>query len=128
MIIGLPHCPVPDFLFLSSSETTGFQKKHRTIGSQQLRNCGKILGRKFSLYIVTCYWGTKVCFKMKDGETEHPWLPPVFLATQKAEIKRIKVQSHPGQIVCETLSQKTPLQKRAGRVAQGVGPEFKPQY
>jgi hypothetical protein len=28
----------------------------------------------------------------------------------------------------ETLSQKDPSQKRAGRVAQGVGPEFKPLY
>jgi hypothetical protein len=33
-----------------------------------------------------------------------------------------------GQIVRETLSQKHPSQKRAGGVAQGVGPEFKPQY
>jgi hypothetical protein len=32
------------------------------------------------------------------------------------------------QIIQETLSQKNPSQKRAGRVAQGVGPEFKPQY
>jgi hypothetical protein len=31
------------------------------------------------------------------------------------------VPSQPGQIVCETLSQKTQLQKRAGGVAQGVG-------
>jgi hypothetical protein len=39
------------------------------------------------------------------------------------------VQSQPRQIVCETLSQKkNPLDKRAGRVAQGIGPEFKPQY
>jgi hypothetical protein len=38
------------------------------------------------------------------------------------------VQSQPRQIVQETLSQKSPSQKRAGRVAQGVGPEFKPQY
>jgi ribosomal protein L44E len=29
---------------------------------------------------------------------------------------------------CETLSQNNPSQKRAGRVAQGVGLEFKPQY
>jgi hypothetical protein len=28
----------------------------------------------------------------------------------------------------EDLPQKKPSQKRAGRVAQGVGPEFKPQY
>jgi hypothetical protein len=29
-------------------------------------------------------------------------------------------------IVQETLSQKNPLQRKAGRVAQGEGPEFKP--
>jgi hypothetical protein len=38
------------------------------------------------------------------------------------------VQSQPRQIVCETLSQKNPSQKMAGGEAQGVGPEFKPQY
>jgi hypothetical protein len=38
------------------------------------------------------------------------------------------VQSQPGQIVPETLSWKNPAQKRAGGVAQGVGPEFKPRY
>jgi hypothetical protein len=32
------------------------------------------------------------------------------------------------QIVLKTLSQKKPSQKRAGGAAQGVGPEFKPQY
>jgi hypothetical protein len=34
----------------------------------------------------------------------------------------------PGEIVPESLSGKPPSQKRAGGVAQGVGPEFKPQY
>jgi hypothetical protein len=53
---------------------------------------------------------------------------PVILATQEAEIRRIKVQSQPGQIVRETLSQKTHHKKRAGGVAQSEGPEFKPQY
>jgi hypothetical protein len=38
------------------------------------------------------------------------------------------VQSQPGKIVGKTLSQKNPSQKRAGGVAQGVGPELKPQY
>jgi hypothetical protein len=53
---------------------------------------------------------------------------PVILAIQEGEIRRISVQSQPGQLVRETLSWKYPLQKRAGGVAQGVGPEFKPQY
>jgi hypothetical protein len=57
---------------------------------------------------------------------------PVILAIQEAEIRRITVQSQPRQIVCETLSQKHPSymhqKKKTGGVAQGVGPEFKPQY
>jgi hypothetical protein len=47
--------------------------------------------------------------------------------TQEAEIRRIKVQRQPGQVVLETLSQKNQSQVTGG-VAQGVGPEFKPQY
>jgi hypothetical protein len=39
----------------------------------------------------------------------------VILATQEAEIRRIKVQSQPGQIANKTLSQH---KKKAGRVAQ----------
>jgi coenzyme F420-reducing hydrogenase beta subunit len=41
---------------------------------------------------------------------------------------RIMVRNQPGQIVHETLSQKYLSQKRASRVAQGVGPEFKLPY
>jgi hypothetical protein len=55
---------------------------------------------------------------------------PVTVAIQEPEIRRIMVQSQPGQIVPETLSQKKKPspRKRAGGVAQGIGPEFKPQY
>jgi hypothetical protein len=53
---------------------------------------------------------------------------PIILATQEAEINRIVVQSQPGQIVCETLSQKTLHKNKAGGVVQGEGPEFKHQY
>jgi hypothetical protein len=54
----------------------------------------------------------------------HWWLTPVILATQEVEIRRIMVRSQPQASSLQDPSQK----KRAGRVAQGVGPEFKPQY
>jgi hypothetical protein len=41
-----------------------------------------------------------------------PWLRPVILATQEAEIRRIEVWSQPRQAVCKTLSQKNPPQKK----------------
>jgi hypothetical protein len=53
---------------------------------------------------------------------------PVILATQEADIRRIMVRGQPEQIVHKTLSRTNSTQKRAGGVAQGVGPEFKPQY
>jgi hypothetical protein len=40
-------------------------------------------------------------------DTGSQWLTPVILATQEAEIRRIKVESQPRQIVHEILSQKT---------------------
>jgi hypothetical protein len=57
---------------------------------------------------------------------------PVILATQEAEIRMIMVQSQPEQIVLKTPSQKNQkpkqtLKKRAGGVAQSIGPKFKPQ-
>jgi hypothetical protein len=67
-------------------------------------------------------------FPLKIQGAGHQWLTPVILATQQAEIKRITDQNQPGQIVCKILSQKSPSQKRASGVAQGVGPEFKSQY
>jgi hypothetical protein len=49
-----------------------------------------------------------------------------ILATHEAEIRRIMVQSQPGEIVCEILSQKNPFLKCAGGVPQDESPEFIP--
>jgi hypothetical protein len=54
-------------------------------------------------------------------------LTPVILATQEAEIRRITVRSQPWANSSRDPILKNPSRKRAGRVAQGVGPEFKPQ-
>jgi hypothetical protein len=42
----------------------------------------------------------------------------------------MEVQSHPRQVIRENLSlkKKKKITKRADAVAQGVGPEFTPQY
>jgi hypothetical protein len=57
------------------------------------------------------------------------WLTPVILATQEAEIRRIMVGVQPRQIVCKTYLENTHYKKNgAGGMAQGEGPEFKPQY
>jgi hypothetical protein len=58
----------------------------------------------------------------------HPWLRPVILVTQEAEIRKIVVQSQPEQIVRRTLSLKNHHKKKVGGMAQGIGPEFKTQY
>jgi hypothetical protein len=72
--------------------------------------------------------GLGVCNKSL-GKAGHWWLTPVILAVQETEIRRIMVQSQPGQIVRKRLSQKIHhTHNRAGRVAQGEGSEFKPQY
>jgi hypothetical protein len=50
--------------------------------------------------------------KMKNRVlSRHLWFTPVIPATQKAEIRRIAVQSQPKQIIHETLSRKKPSQK-----------------
>jgi hypothetical protein len=60
---------------------------------------------------------------IEPGTVAHTFNP-----TQEAEIRGIAVWSQPGQIVWQDPILKTPITKRTGGVAQGVGPEFKPQY
>jgi hypothetical protein len=65
---------------------------------------------------------------MRDFCARHQWLMPVILATQGAEIRRIKIPSKP--VSSQDPVWKKPTTKKAqwvgtGGVAQGVGPEFK---
>jgi hypothetical protein len=50
--------------------------------------------------------------ELEGQKAEHWWLTPVILAPQEAEIRRIMVQSQPGQIVHETLSCTKPFTKK----------------
>jgi hypothetical protein len=54
---------------------------------------------------------TTLLSRKKQVIAGRQWLLPVILATQETEIRRIAVRSQPGQIVHETLSQKTLSQK-----------------
>jgi hypothetical protein len=56
-------------------------------------------------------------------EARCQWLMPIILAIQEAEIRRIAVQSQPGQVVHETLSQKYHHKKGLTEWLK-----FKPQY
>jgi hypothetical protein len=83
----------------------------------------------FSIPMYSSVFSTSSCSCFKVSVlARHRWLIPVILATQETEIRRVTVWSQCRQIVCETLSQKNPSKKMTGGVAQGVGPEFKPQY
>jgi hypothetical protein len=41
----------------------------------------------------------------------HQWLTPIILATQETEIRKIGVQSQPGQIVQDPISEKPYTEK-----------------
>jgi hypothetical protein len=54
---------------------------------------------------------------------------PVILATHEAEIRRIKIQSQPGQNTSRDPISKNPItKKRAGGVVQDLGPQLKPWH
>jgi hypothetical protein len=59
-------------------------------------------------------------FKNHVDSSGCQWLPTIIPAIQEVEIRRIRVQSPPRQIISQTVSWKIPSQKRVCRVAQGV--------
>jgi hypothetical protein len=63
----------------------------------------------------------------KELVAGHWWLTPEILATQEAAIRRIEVQSQPGEKVrARPYLEKNSSQKKAVGAAQGIGLEFKP--
>jgi hypothetical protein len=50
----------------------------------------------------------KVLGSITLKKTKKSWLMPIILVTREAKIRRMVVQSQPGQIVCETLISKIP--------------------
>jgi hypothetical protein len=59
--------------------------------------------------------GTRI---KKDPGTRHQWLMLTILATRKAEIRRIMVQSQPWENSSPDPISKIPITKRVGRVTQ----------
>jgi hypothetical protein len=55
------------------------------------------------------------------------WLTSVILATWEAEIRRITVQSQPGQIICKNPISKVTRAKKRCQSGSRCRPEFKPQ-
>jgi hypothetical protein len=53
----------------------------------------------------------RLCIKKLKKTARHRGLTPVILATQEAQIRRLMVQTQPGQIVLKTLPQKTHRKK-----------------
>jgi hypothetical protein len=51
-------------------------------------------------------WENKASVLKFNTQARNRWLTAVILATQEAEIRRILIQSQPGEIVLETLSRK----------------------
>jgi hypothetical protein len=63
--------------------------------------------------------------KVKKAEVRHWGLMPVILRRQKSGGSQCEASL--GKQFCKILSQKTLHKHRAGGVAQGKDPEFKPQ-
>jgi hypothetical protein len=106
----------------------GCQNITKTVGEdmEKLERCAPAVAMQNAAATVEHH--SEVPQKTKN-EPDTQWFKPVILATQEAEIRRIEIQSQPGQTVHKNLSQKKKKSpKRADRVAQGVGHEFKPQH
>jgi hypothetical protein len=77
----------------------------------------------------SCF-GSQRALNTSPDLSQYQWFTPVILTTQEAEIRKIMVRRQLGQLSLQNYLKKTHHKKgaSAGGVAQGVGPEFKPQY
>jgi hypothetical protein len=56
------------------------------------------------------------------------WLTPIILATQEADQEDSSSKPTQANSLRDPISKKTHHKERASGMAQGVGPELKPQY
>jgi hypothetical protein len=80
----------------------------------------KLLVRSWCVILCIYCWILLANSLLKIFWTGCPLLTSIILHTQEANIRSVSVQSHPGPIVHETLSQKYVVQNRAGRVIHMV--------
>jgi hypothetical protein len=69
--------------------------------------------------MLKCDEDVTIMFKPESGDGRW-WLSPIILATQEAEIRRITIQSQPGQIVFNTPISKITRANWSGAVAYVV--------
>jgi hypothetical protein len=96
----------------------------RQCGEVKLENIMSVFNNTWENHCTSS--NVKNSFKKCNGEARCWRLKPVILATQEAEIRSITVRSQPQANSSRDPISKNPSQKRACRVAQGVGPEFNP--
>jgi hypothetical protein len=110
---------------------------HRVLRPSELLFLWCLLPRRFSktkvldlhiLYSYSCFSSIDSLglgpqsVHLKKNPARCWWLRPVILGTQEAEIRRFVVQIKPNSSQDPIL--KNPITKRAGGVAQGVGPDW----
>jgi hypothetical protein len=65
---------------------------------------------------------------LKDIQANSQWLTPVILALRRQRSGGLQFKASVGKWFTRPYLENTHHKKRVVGVAQGIGPEFKPQY